>query len=369
MLVQQYFTNTKYFPFLQEHCILITLDLDKEFGRSVANRYRVAWFPSTLLLQSDGTLFDMVQGYEGDPDAYHEKVKSVLLEGQGYAAIRARAETHPADLALQFALAWKVLNMVYLDEAQAMLNNLAAKAPSSDVRVQVLDHEGIPLAEAVAFANGTLDTGGARKPERMLQFVADFPESSLRFDADDALARLFLRRPRHAKAAAFFAGLRDRYLEDPVILSYGVRYAIASGKALDETEPLLRRLLSKDPEDWNLRRLAAQFYLKKGEVEAAVAQYGAVFSQVFWEDAVALNGYAWFWAEQSENLDDAERTALRSIALQDDANTWDTLSMVYWKQGRHDKAIEAEERAISMNDHPDYRKRIEEIKADMAKQK
>jgi tetratricopeptide (TPR) repeat protein len=82
-----------------------------------------------------------------------------------------------------------------------------------------------------------------------------------------------------------------------------------------------------------------------------------------------LNEYACDWSLAGKNLKSALKAAKKSIELKDTDNAWDTLSLVYWKMGKYQEAIEAEEKALQLagGKDKDYEKRISDIKAEMEK--
>jgi predicted Zn-dependent protease len=109
----------------------------------------------------------------------------------------------------------------------------------------------------------------------------------------------------------------------------------------------------------------AELLLLKGDDQRALQFYGPqTVERSLKEDAPGLNEYAWFWAQKGKNLDSAEDASRRSLKLKDDANFWDTLSMVLWKQGNSAEALAAEEKALQMagGKNEDFEKRIKEIK-------
>ena len=127
-------------------------------------------------------------------------------------------------------------------------------------------------------------------------------------------------------------------------------------------------------EDMNSRMLNmyASLLLAIGKDDEAMKVYGSTFAAKVIEDekkAAELNGYSWFWAEQGKNLESALKAAKISLEFKDDPNTWDTLSMVYWKMGEHEKALEAENNALQMvgGERKDYEDRIKAITEDMNK--
>lgn|GEM_PF-3475281 len=367
MLGQQYFTNEKYIPSLKEHFVVLTIDLDQSPGSQLADQYRMRWFPSTLILKPDGTVYDILRGYEGNADRYHARVQAALTGGASYAEIRGAAAARPDDLQRQFDLAWKYLDMIYLDEAEARLHALSTLVDTAGDATVTLDERAFPLPEAVSYARGVLTYRGGRNPEGLLAFIAAFPQSALRNRADTDLANAFTRRMRHQQAESFFRELINRYPDDTQMHFSTVRYAVGTGKLLDQAEPLLLGLLSSHAEREDVKKMGADFFIKKDNLPRALDCFGPAVAEKQWDNAAALNSYAWFWAERGLNLDSAERAAKRSLELASLHHVWDTLSMVYWKKKAFQKAIDAEEQAVKLSDQPAYREQIKKIRADMSR--
>jgi tetratricopeptide (TPR) repeat protein len=82
-----------------------------------------------------------------------------------------------------------------------------------------------------------------------------------------------------------------------------------------------------------------------------------------------LRNYALDWALAGKNLKSALKAAKKSLELKETDYAWDTLSLVYWKMGKYQEALEAEEKALQLagGKDKDYEKRIADIKADMEK--
>ncbi|MCK5148053.1 hypothetical protein KAR48_14955 [bacterium] len=365
MLGQQYFTNQRYTPYLQEHFIVMTIDLDEKPGGTLADQYKVVWFPSTLIIKADGSLYDIIRGYDNNPDHYHAHVKDVVSGDASFVIINKKHYDAPENIQYHFDLAWKQLDMIYLDEAELTLKNVEKQLTAKGETQIKLDEFEVPGLEAVSFAYGILKYRGGRNPNGLLEFTSTYPRSALRLRADTNLADAFARRAQHKSAEAFFVGVRQQYPDNENMMFNCVRYAVATGKALAETEPIVISLLAKYPDNEGVLKSATGFYLKKNDLPKAYQYYGPTFAENIMDNAAALNAYAWYWAERSLNLDSAEETAKRSIELDNLANTWDSLSMVYWKMKKYQKAIDAEEEAVKLDDKPAFREQIKKIKADM----
>ncbi|MFC1564100.1 tetratricopeptide repeat protein [candidate division KSB1 bacterium] len=132
---------------------------------------------------------------------------------------------------------------------------------------------------------------------------------------------------------------------------------------------IAQALHALDPKSVSARRLLALLYLKDDNVEKASEMYGEKYVEITEMNTYSMNSYARFWAEKGLNLESALKVSRDTIELDDDnANYWDTLSLVYWKIREYQKAIEAEETALKYR--PDYKpflERIESIKKDMKK--
>ena len=107
---------------------------------------------------------------------------------------------------------------------------------------------------------------------------------------------------------------------------------------------------------------------KKLGLDEEANKIGTEYIEANKSNPSTLNSYAWRSALQKGNLDNALKAINIAIekAPQNEMH-WDTLSMVYWKMGEYQKALEAEEKAISINPKESYKQRIEDIKKDIAK--
>ena len=99
-------------------------------------------------------------------------------------------------------------------------------------------------------------------------------------------------------------------------------------------------------------------YANTEEREKELAAYSEMLS-IFPDDPSALNSYAWRMAEIETNLEDALEKARKAVVLTADdpnrqAGIIDTEAEVLWKMGRFDEAIEAIERALSIEPENQY---------------
>jgi hypothetical protein len=144
----------------------------------------------------------------------------------------------------------------------------------------------------------------------------------------------------------------------------------------DEAFVIIQDIYSYDPQEicsywyWYAEEIGRSL-ISQGKYREASKVYGDKFRKILekQKDAGNLNVYAWSWALTGKNLESALKAAKKSLELKETDNSWDTLSLVYWKMGKYQEALEAEEKALQLagGKDKDYEKRISDIKADMEK--
>jgi tetratricopeptide (TPR) repeat protein len=124
------------------------------------------------------------------------------------------------------------------------------------------------------------------------------------------------------------------------------------------------------PDDPNILQMTAQTFLAWDKKERVLAVYGPAAVAKIGDDAMGLNSYAWFWAEQGTNLESALAAALRSIELDDRDWTEDTLAVILLGLGRLDEALAAVNKAMAMSSTPSrYKETEKKIKDAIEKNK
>ncbi len=122
------------------------------------------------------------------------------------------------------------------------------------------------------------------------------------------------------------------------------------------------------PDDPNILQMAAGALIAWDKKDQALAMYGPATVDKIGDDAMGLNSYAWFWAQQGTNLESALAAAQRSIALDDRDWTEDTLAVVLLGLGRLDEALAAVNKAMAISATPSqYKDTEKKIKDALAK--
>ncbi|MCP4724757.1 MAG: tetratricopeptide repeat protein [bacterium] len=119
------------------------------------------------------------------------------------------------------------------------------------------------------------------------------------------------------------------------------------------------------------KQIYAELLLRNGDEETMSEVYGLGYVREIWDDPGRLSTYAGYYQEKGIYLESALTAAKRAVEIKpDDARALDTLGMVYWKLKQYDKALEAAEKALEIYpENKNFRKRIDDIKADMEKEK
>ena len=367
MLDEQFFNAEAYRSYLTENFVLYKADYQEETGRGVFNEYGVRGTPTIMIIQPDGIEIDRIIDYDGNPENFKTELVAAAQGGKTYYAL-SQAYSQDADnletmvwLLKKFELRRDLVNGI------AFAEKIIARA---DDAKQIMVPFGPDKTEisGYEFAQYAMTYSA---PEYAKSFCEEFPESVMRPQLFRNLSR-FLSNPEMGETALDICeGLFEKYPGDPELAGRYISYCAGSGKHLDRALEVAGSVYQTGPgsrERWIAANYAKLLLLKEN-VEKAQEVYGENFVELFTagKDAHNLNGYAWFWAVEGRNLASAKSAAEKSIEFEDDANTWDTLSMVYWKMGEHQKAIEAEQKALEMigGKSQEFEERIALIKEDM----
>ncbi|MFC1556095.1 tetratricopeptide repeat protein [candidate division KSB1 bacterium] len=202
--------------------------------------------------------------------------------------------------------------------------------------------------------------------------------------AADALVKLDRFGRNRSRIASAYLGMGadekafevygDSFLEEnkddksaTMIISSYANFWARIGKNLESVQKAAE-LYKEKTNGKELLEIMEKVYRAKGE-EALAQEYSDKFFEQNKENDRSLNSYAWTYAMEGKNLENAMRASIHSIELKNDGMYWDTLSMIYWKKGEYQKAVETEEIAIELvgGSNPAYEQRIKDIKEDMAK--
>lgn len=102
-LERETFSHPTVHPVLKKY-LVVKFNIDKPEGRRLARRFRVRFYPTTLMLNSDGREVERVIGYY--PARYYRPALVSVLEGRGfYTDLITRNRRNPNDLDVMIKLA------------------------------------------------------------------------------------------------------------------------------------------------------------------------------------------------------------------------------------------------------------------------
>jgi tetratricopeptide (TPR) repeat protein len=270
-----------------------------------------------------------------------------------------------------FALADKHVRMWQAEKAAEFSTRILQRGDEAK-KVEMpfgRDRVMINVYEAARYSVGSRRLWDQFDPEPLEVFRKEFPESLLSINVYGELASAYMRLPMSESSDAFYEDLITQFPDNGNLLVRYVEYRSRRGTEIEKGAKIARKLIELDQDSGWFRRVAAQFFIKADREQDAFSMYGDAYIRKHLDDPSTLNSYAWFWALEEKNLNSALNAQLNAIEVDpEDANLYDTLSMVYWKMKDFENALKSEEQAFRMNPLDSYQEQIEKIKADMAKQ-
>ncbi len=192
---------------------------------------------------------------------------------------------------------------------------------------------------------------------RAMKMAMDLQPDS--FYAANSAAYFYIRAGLPEKADEVYGpAYAEKYKDNAQALSYYAAFW-ARQKKHPESLSAAEAAIRLKPDDPNILQMAAQTCVAWDKKDRALAVYGPSALAKIGDDAMRLNSYAWFWAEQGSNLESALSAAQRSIALDDRDWTEDTLAVVLLGLGRLDEALAAVNKAMAMSSTPSQYKETE----------
>ncbi len=370
MLDQQYFGNQKYHSYLTNNFIALHLAYKNERGEMLFKKYGINGTPTTIIADAKGNEIDRIVGFsdKGAPE-FQEKIIAIVGGTNNLAVLQKAYESAPEDIDAIANLANLYLDKDRNEEAKPLLIRLLESPEKLENRIASFkkDDKDVPLIE---FANLAKFFEG---PQATYDYVMMFPEGVYLNNALDAMTGIMGWGEDQDKATELLDLLIVKYSDNKYLANRYCRVAIRKEKNLDKAMKIADSAFGNDIDglDKNEAERYAEVLLANGNNERAYTVYGeSIFEKMVAEDnAESMNSMSWFWALKETNLDFALKVGMKSIEIRDHYNTWDTVSMVYWKMGEHQKAIEAQEKAVEMFDgeSSSLQERITAIKEDMAK--
>ena len=192
-------------------------------------------------------------------------------------------------------------------------------------------------------------------------YLARYEKGELSADIVAAIAMKYEDRKENDKAAEFYSILIKNYSDSSSEYYIKGKFFLASHEFIVGNENSLRDYIADNPDSpfhFDAYRKMVFHYADTEQGEKELSAYSEMLS-IFPDDPSALNSYAWRMAEIETNFKDALEKARKAVELTADdpnrqAGIIDTEAEVLWKMGRFDEAIEAIDRALSIEPENQY---------------
>lgn len=207
-----------------------------------------------------------------------------------------------------------------------------------------------------ALADGVPERAGAEVRSDILEIVVEslrhegrYEEALDRLDASELdgaelsamKAELLLRAEEPERAEPILAQLRS---EDPELAA---RVYHTVGR-FEDAVPLWERTVAEDPDAPQPRFALGAAYERTGRVGQAVTVFRDLIDD-YPDFHLALNYLGYMWAEQGENLEEAQHLVERAVSLDPDNGAYaDSLGWVLFQRGQYEKALEYLQRAAEV---------------------
>ena len=192
-------------------------------------------------------------------------------------------------------------------------------------------------------------------------YLARYEKGELSADIVAAIATKYEDRNDNDKAIEFYSILIKDYPNPSSEYYIKGKFFLASHEFIIGNDTALKEYVADNPDSpfhFDAYRKMVYHYADTDQREKELSTYSKMLS-IFPDDPSALNSYAWRMAEIETNLEDALEKARKAVVLTADdpnrqAGIIDTEAEVLWKMGRFDEAIEAIERALSIEPENQY---------------
>ena len=192
-------------------------------------------------------------------------------------------------------------------------------------------------------------------------YLARYKKGELSADIVAAIATKYKHRKENEKAAEFYSILINKYPDPSSDLYQNGKFFLATHEFTKGDDDALRDYVADNPDSpfhFDAYRKMVYHYADTEQRDKELTAYEEMLSSSP-NDPSALNSYAWRMAEIDTNLKDALQKARKAVVLTANdpdrqAGIIDTEAEVLWKMKRFDEAIEAIERAITIDPDNQY---------------
>ena len=201
----------------------------------------------------------------------------------------------------------------------------------------------------------------AYKRNTLNDYLTRYINGEINADIIAGIAIKYEDRKENDKAAEYYSILIKDYPDPSSDFYQNGKFFLATHDFTSGDENALKEYVINNPNSpfhFDAYIKMSYYYANTEKREKELTTYKEMLS-IFPDNPSALNSYAWRMAEIETNLEDALEKVRKAVTItavdpQQQANILDTEAEVLWKMKRFDEAIEAIERAISIEPDNQY---------------
>jgi len=299
-----------------------------------------------MIIDSDGSEYDWILGYNPPPDNFRDRLEMALRGEDTFKSISAAYAKDPKNVDTVFKLARKYDDRFDRVKSAEKYKEVIALDPEGKTGSYTTEYTKItvPYTQYAEFAIATANLFG-QKPDLgpAKAFIRKYPESKLVKEAYDRMSRYFTYQASKEEAAGFFPEYTAKYPNDVRVQAAWLARIVKDREPLDKGVELAARIeeLTRDNPIPDINHDIADFYFLKDDATKAEEAYGKDFMEgKVNRFAFDLVSYANFWLAKNANQESAVAMAETALKLQpENAYILQQVAAVYVKTDQDKKAL------------------------------
>jgi thiol-disulfide isomerase/thioredoxin len=255
-------TNPAVLEFIED-MIPLKLDSEKGEGIEISKRYRVAAWPTIMLVDSEGHEVDRIVGFV-DADSLIQTFDDSRRGINTIPFYEAYLEKHPDD-----AETWKILGQKYGDAARGPESN-AAFAKYLELTPDITDEEKAEALYSIGEAYYS-DKAYERGIDVFKGILQNFPESEWADRSRTLMARCYHGLGRIDESVAIYKEYADRHPDSASAANSFAWFCASRGVGLDAALPVALRAVELSKRDPGYLDTLAELYYARKEYDKAIA--------------------------------------------------------------------------------------------------
>ncbi len=240
--------------------MLLKIDAEKGVGPKWRERYQVSGFPTSFLLNPDGTEVDRVVGYRPMP-GFLQLVEDYARGIGTLDAMQEELAGRPHDLELKLKIAEKLDQRGEAAAAEERLQEILDADP--------LNHSGVADDAAAALAMGRFRL--SRDPQVLEDLLLSYPGLEQGPEVYNMLIATASREGRTERVKRLLERAIQDYPEDPELLNSYAWMAAELGWNLDQALAAARKAVRLSGEEANVLDTLAEVQFRLGRREEALS--------------------------------------------------------------------------------------------------